>query len=232
MLVFAHRGASVDAPENTLLAIQEAINQRAHGIEIDVQQVGNELIVFHDRVLSRTTNGSGLLKDHNLTELQKLDAGLGQRIPTLWQVLTLINGQCLLNIEVKGAVSPELLDSYIQRAIQQLNFSFEQFIVSSFDHHFLKEFKTYTTDIRIGAITASKPLQYAEFAEELGAYSVNIDMTVLDKEFVTDAKNRGLKIMVYTVDNPQELQKLLAWKVDCVFCNAPKNAMNIIKRVE
>ncbi|MCF2948092.1 glycerophosphodiester phosphodiesterase [Paraglaciecola aquimarina] len=225
MLVFAHRGASADAPENTLLAMRTAVAQQADGIEFDVQQIGNELVVFHDRVLSRTTNGSGLLQDQSIQELHRLDAGQEQTIPTLWQVLELIDGQCLVNIEVKGHVEPQLLVSYIHRAKTELNFRLDQFIVSSFNHHFLLEFSALEPNIKIGALTASKPLTYAAFAEKLKAYSVNIDMSVLDQKYIADAKNRGLKVMVYTVDNARELIQLKEWGVDAVFCNGPRKAL-------
>lgn len=229
MLVFAHRGASATAPENTLLAMQTALDQHAHGIELDIQQIDKELVVFHDRVLSRNTNGNGLLHDHNLKELQTLDAGQGQTIPTLWQVLTLINGQCLMNLEIKDVKDVTLIIANIERASQELAFNKEQFIVSSFDHHLLAEFKTLAPDIRIGALTASKPLQYAAFAEELNAYSVNVEMSILDKAFVKDAKQRGLKVMVYTVDEPKELLKLQEWQIDGVFSNGPEKALKTLK---
>ncbi len=92
MLIFAHRGASADAPENTLLAIEKALAQGADGIEIDVHQTGDDLVVIHDRWLHRTTNGQGQLQDYSLAELKLLDAGQGQQIPTLWQVMQLDDG--------------------------------------------------------------------------------------------------------------------------------------------
>lgn len=231
MLVFAHRGASADAPENTLLAIQTALDQNTHGIEIDVQQVGNELVVFHDRLVDRNTNGHGPLENFSLAELQALDAGQGQRIPTLWQVLELIDGKSLLNLEIKAIQDISLLVQTIKRAVQELNFTPEKFIVSSFDHHSLVEFQGQIPEVKIGALTASNPIGHAAFAEQLNAYSVNIEMSVLNKAFVQDAKQRGLKIMVYTVDDAQELQKLVNWQIDYVFSNTPGLAIQTISNL-
>ena len=121
MLIFAHRGASADAPENTLLAIDQALLQQADGIEIDVFQLGNELVVIHDKWVSRTTNGNCLLTDYTLEELQTLDAGQGQFVPTLWQVLQHVRGQCLVNIEVKGVDDVSLINACINKAVTQLN---------------------------------------------------------------------------------------------------------------
>ncbi len=187
MLIFAHRGASADAPENTLLAIDLALTQQADGIEIDVHQLGDELVVIHDRWVSRTTNGNRVLTDYTLEELQTLDAGQGQFVPTLWQVLQRVQGQCFINIEVKGVNKVSLVNVCISKAVSQLNFKPEQFIVTSFNHHLLLAFKSIAPTIRIGALTASNPLKHSHFAQKLQAYSVNADMSFVDHPFVTDA---------------------------------------------
>ena len=228
MLIFAHRGASADAPENTLLAIDQALNQQADGIEIDVYQLGDELVVIHDRWVSSTTNGTRLLYDYTLEELQTLDAGQGQFVPTLWQVLERVQGQCLINIEVKGVHDVSLVNVCINKAVSQLNFKHEQFIFSSFDHHLLKTFKSIAPTIKIAALTGSIPLDYAHFAEELQAYSANADLSFVTQAFVKDAHRRGLKMFVYTVDEPEDLLRLQAWGVDGVFCNSPAKAKLVL----
>ena len=230
MLVFAHRGASADAPENTLLAAEKALQQAADGIEIDVHQTGSDLVVIHDQWLHRTTNGHGNLADFNLAELKKLDAGEGQQIPSLWELMQGVAGQCLLNIEIKGVDDVQLVLSLIDKALVELNFKAEQFIVSSFDHHLLKRIKNLRPTLKIGALTGSKHLDYAAFAETLKAYSVNVDISFIDQHFVEDAQSRGLKIFVYTVDEEADLLKLKDWGVDGVFCNAPGKARNILNQ--
>ena len=230
MLIFAHRGASADAPENTLLAIDLALTQQTDGIEIDVYQLGNELVVIHDRWVCRTTNGNRSLSDYTLEELQILDAGQGQFVPTLWQVLQRIRGQCLMNIEVKGVHDVSLINTCINKAVEQLNFKPEQFIVSSFNHHLLLAFKNIARTIKIGALTGSNPLYHARFAEELQAYSVNADISFVDQAFVIDAHNRGLKMFVYTVDQPEDLLRLQAWGVDGVFSNGPAKAKRVLAK--
>ncbi|MGS2721815.1 glycerophosphodiester phosphodiesterase [Paraglaciecola aestuariivivens] len=230
MLIFAHRGASAVAPENTLLAMQKALNQGCDGIELDVQQLGNELVVIHDQRVSRTTNGVKLLRNYSLAELQALDAGEGQSIPTLWQVLSLIDGRCLVNIEIKQVQNLNLVQKCIEQAIQHCHFSLPQFIVSSFDHPLLKQFKQLCPQVKVGALTASKPLHYAQFAQQLMAYSVNVDFAFLDLAFVQDAKQRNLKLFVYTVDEAEDLLQLKDWKVDGVFCNNPGHARKVLQQ--
>ena len=228
MLIFVHRGASADAPENTLLAIDQALIQQADGIEIDVYQLGNELVVIHDRWVSRTTNGNRLLSDYTLEQLQTLDAGQGQFVPTLWQVLQQVQGQCLMNIEIKGVHDLSLVNQCINKAVSQLNFKPEQFIVSSFNHHILAAFRNIAPAIKIGALTGSNPLNHAYFAQQLQAYSVNVDASFIDQAFVKDAHIRGLKMFAYTVDEPEDLLRLQAWGVDGVFCNGPAAARIVL----
>ena len=228
MLIFAHRGASTNAPENTLAAIELAIKQQADGVEIDVYQLKQDLVVIHDKWVNRTTNGKGTLNHYTLDELQTLDAGQGEFVPTLWQVMQRVNGRCILNIELKGVDDLSLIINDINLAIEQLNFTSEEFIVSSFNHHLLQTFKRLLPSIKIAALTGSNPIRRSQFAAELQAYSVNVDNTFIDKAFVKDAHQRGLKIFAYTVDEPEDLLKLQSWGVDGVFCNDPAAARVVL----
>ena len=229
MQIFAHRGASAHAPENTLLAIKIALEQGVDGIEIDVHQIEQELVVIHDRWVHRTTNGHGQLANLSFAQIRTFDAGQGEQVPTLWEVMALIGGKCRLNIEVKGLKDKTLLITQLLKAEAELGFDLEQFIVSSFDHHLISQIKTLNTNIKIGALTASKPINYAAFAAQLDAFSVNADIAFLDEAFVQDAHQRGLQVYVYTVDEPEDLKMLYSWKVDGVFCNKPRAAKVYIK---
>lgn len=113
MLIFAHRGASGTEPENTLRAIKAALDMNVDGIEIDIHEADNEIFVIHDSWLHRTTTGKGKIFQHNTEYLQRLDAGLGERIPTLDEVLSLVSDKCIINIELKGINNINLLFSYI-----------------------------------------------------------------------------------------------------------------------
>ena len=224
MQIIAHRGASGSYPENTLLAIEQALLAKADGIEIDVFCVENQLVVIHDENVSRTTNGSGLLQDFTLKQLQQLDAGSGQQIPTLWQVLQLVNNQTLLNIELKGADTAEPLVTLLKKAETQLGTDPDKLLISSFNHHLLKQIKEHRPDLKLGALTASLPLDYAAFASELGAWSVNCDKGFINQDLVQDAHQRGLKVLVYTVNDAVTAAKMRQLGVDGIFCNYPLEA--------
>lgn len=225
MKVIAHRGASGYEPENTLLAIEAAIVMEVDAVEIDLHLVEDQLVVIHDRWIDKTTDGKGRLTDLTFEELRRYDAGKGQKVPTLWEVLKLINGRCALNLELKSDQTVELLVQNMERACNQLNFNSRQFVISSFNHHLLKQLKTSMPKWRIGALTGSRPLGYAEFAENLGAYSVHIDVEIIDQAFVDDAHKRGLKVFVYTVDKEEDIADLINMGVDGIFTNYPTRSM-------
>ncbi|TQV75021.1 glycerophosphodiester phosphodiesterase [Aliikangiella marina] len=225
MKVIAHRGASGYEPENTLLAIEAAIVMEVDAVEIDLHRVEDQLVVIHDRWIDKTTDGKGRLKDLTFAELRRFDAGKGQKVPTLWEVLKLINGRCAVNIELKADDTLALLVSTLTQACAELNFDSTQFVISSFNHHLLKNLKQHAGEWRIGALTGSRPLDYAEFAERLGAYSVHIDVDIVDKYFVDDAHARGLKVYVYTVDKEEDIDDLIALNVDGIFTNYPTRSL-------
>lgn len=221
MQIIAHRGASGLAPENTLKAIRLALELGAGAIELDVQQADGELWVFHDRRLERCTDGHGVLTRQSRAYLESLDAGQGERIPTLWQVMALIRGRCELHIELKGDHTADAVAALTRRAEAELGFTPAQWVVSSFHHPELARFALLRPEIRLGALTANLPLQLARFAERLGAWSLNCDVDFVNAELVADAHRRGLKVLVYTVDEVADRDTLAAMGVDGIFTNRP-----------
>ncbi|HHQ4559036.1 glycerophosphodiester phosphodiesterase [Aeromonas hydrophila] len=221
MQIIAHRGASGLAPENTLKAIRLALALGAQAIEIDVQLADGELWVFHDRRLERCTDGSGVLTAQSRAYLASLDAGEGEGIPTLWQVMEAIAGQAELHIELKGAQTADEVARLTRRAEAELGFAPTQWVVSSFHHPELARFAALRPDIRLGALTSTIPLTLAKFAAELGAWSLNCDVDFVDQSLVQDAHDRGLKVLVYTVDEPADQTMLAAIGVDGIFTNRP-----------
>ncbi len=221
MQIIAHRGASGMAPENTLKAMAAALSLGVSAIELDVQWADGELWVFHDRRLERCTDGRGVLAEQTTGYLAQLDAGEGERIPTLWQVMSLIQGRCELHIELKGPHTAEAVSELTRRAEAELGFNTTQWVVSSFHHPELARFARLRPEIRLGALTANLPLQLAHFAQALGAWSLNCDVDFVDAALVADAHQRGLKVLVYTVDEPADRDMLRAMGVDGIFTNRP-----------
>jgi len=222
LICFAHRGASGYEPENTLAAVEKAITLGADWIEIDVYIVEKELVVFHDQRLERTTNGTGLIMEQSLEYIRSLDAGNGQRIPTLQEVLNLVNRRAGINIELKGPGTADYTVSLIQGNIRNEKWAYENFLISSFNHHELARVKYLEPLIKTGALAVGIPIGYARFAQELGAYSVHCNLDFVNEAFVQDAHARSLKVFVFTVNNQDDLARMEALGVDGVFTNYPE----------
>lgn len=220
-LKIGHRGACGYEPENTLRSFEKALELGVDMIELDVHLCASgEIVVIHDNRVDRTTNGSGYVSAMSLDELGKLDAGKGERIPLLGEVFDLVKGRAQVNVELKGSGTARPVFELIEEQVKGGE-SCDDFLVSSFNHYELLEFLRYDTAIRIGALTEGIPLGYAEFAERLHASSVNISLEFICREFVDDAHQRGMKVFVYTVNDPEDIDLVKSLGADGAFSNFP-----------
>jgi glycerophosphoryl diester phosphodiesterase len=226
MIIAGHRGASGHRPENTLGAFALALEQNAHMIELDIYLCSSgELVVIHDDRVNRTTNGDGLVEEMSLDELKKLDAGNGERIPTLAEVLDLISGKVPVNIELKGRGTAAGLSTFLDDYSPVFPWSEESLLVSSFDLPELLEFKGLKPRIRRGALNGGIPLSLGEFAKPLEPWSLHYNLEFINRKMVEDGHDRGYKIFVYTVDRLDDLARLRSWGVDGIFSNRPGDMM-------
>lgn len=223
MLIIGHRGAMGHAPENTLLSIQTALEMGVDWIEIDVYNVAGELVVIHDPTVDRTTNGSGEVMKHSLAELRALDAGEGQQIPLLAEVFTVVNQQAGINIELKGPETAEPTVNFIHEQLKQ-GWTYDQILVSSFDHTMLKTVHAQDPQINIGALIFHIDEDEIDTYKAMGAYSVNPWLMTVTHPFVQAAQAQGLKVYVYTVNEPADIDRMRVWGVDGIFTNFPDRA--------
>ncbi|WP_462159400.1 glycerophosphodiester phosphodiesterase [Pseudoalteromonas sp. GB56] len=228
MKVFAHRGASGNYPENTQLAIENALLIGVDGIEVDLQSCLDDYVIIHDSWLDRTTSGQGKVNATTYADIQSFDAGLGQRVPGLQDVISWVGNQTMLNLELKHTFSLDKLVATLEQSVADGNLQREQLIVSSFDHHQLMWLKQHLPWVKIGALTSSIPLGYAEFAQRLNAFSLHVDKNFVNHEFVADAKARGLEVYAYTVDKPQDIIAMKELGIDGVFTNFPCNTKMVL----
>ena len=228
MLVFAHRGASGYAPENTLAAMDKAIELGAKAIELDVHCVEGELVVFHDRRLEGKSTGHGLIHLNTKADLAHITVG-GQSIPSLWDVLARINtvsqGNCTVNIEIKGVGCVAPFVAMYPRARDELGFSTQQLLISSFNHLYLAQIKQQLPQAVIAPLLGGIPTDLAKVVSDLHAYSLHLDVAFINQAIVDDAHQRGAKVYVYTVDNAEDINTLKAIGVDGIFSNYPDKAM-------
>ena len=226
MKVFAHRGASGLAPENTIAAIELALSYPIDGVEIDVYPLEDDYIIIHDRWLTRTAGLNKRLDQISLNEARSTQVGsyqgIPQFIPLLSEVLALNWGNKLLNIELKSLHCPKHFLAYLDKhvnATKQLEP--QDIVISAFNHHYLSAVRQHTALYPLGWLTASNDLTYAQQAKQQHSNSINIDMDVVNKAIVDDAHQRGLQVNIFTVDELADIDLLLDYKVDGVFTNRP-----------
>ncbi|HYA14898.1 MAG TPA: glycerophosphodiester phosphodiesterase family protein [Syntrophales bacterium] len=222
LLCFAHRGASGYEPENTLSAVEKAIALGADWIEVDVYAVENELIVIHDERLERTTNGTGFVMDKTLAYLRSLDAGKGQRIPTLREVFDCVDRRVGINIELKGPYTVCSTVSLIKEYVSNNGWNYDQFILSSLNHRELTRVIKLDPHIKIGVIIGGRHRLYKQFVYRFAAYSVHPRIDLINVRFVRSAHQRGLKVFVYTINEPDDIVRLEAMGVDGIFTDFPE----------
>jgi glycerophosphoryl diester phosphodiesterase len=225
ILIIGHRGAMGYRPENTLASFELAIEMGCPWIELDVYFVHNTLLVIHDDTLERTTNGAGKLASHNLDYLRSLDAGDGEKIPTLAEVLDLVDGRVGINIELKGAGTAGPVSALLDACCSE-GWHPEQFLVSSFDH---KELASADPGYRRGALFGRRSRKnYFAAAHQLRAWSINLDLELVKPDTVTRAHEQGFRLLVYTVNEPVDMENMIAMGVDGIFTNYPDRALNLI----
>ncbi|MFZ6035933.1 MAG: glycerophosphodiester phosphodiesterase [Patescibacteria group bacterium] len=223
-LIIGHRGAAGSRPENTLPSFAAAQKMGVSMVECDVHVCKTgDLIVIHDETVDRTTNGTGAVSDLTRHELQQLDAGGGAYVPTLDELLILLDHRCSINIELKGVGTAHPVAQKISEYVQKHSWTLRQFLISSFDHPQLRELKQLQPDIAIGVLFGSDmPAQPIAYASAMRAYSVNPDNKSITNELVTAAHQAGLKVFTYTVNAPADYDRVTGCHVDGIFTDFPE----------
>lgn len=225
-LSIGHRGASGHAPENTRLAMDTAVRLGAQWVEFDVQRHGDTLLVFHDDRVDRTTDGHGRLLELSLETIRQLDAGRGETIPTLQEMLDHIDRRVGVNIELKSfGGTAAAVASVLREYVDQRGWAPDQFLVSSFHLRELREFRRLAPTIPTAVLLCGVPLDLAACATEIGAVAINLAADFVDAELVADARSRGLKVYVYTVNYQDDIEQLRGFGIDGVFTDYPERAV-------
>ena len=229
LFCFGHRGAAGQEPENTLRSIRKALELGANGIEVDVHLADDHLIVIHDDTLDRTTNGSGAVARKSFAYLRSLDAGRGERIPTLEEVFEAVNRRAVINVELKGPGTAAPVVRFIDRYVQERGWRYADFLVSAFDHAQIQAARKLQPQLRIGALIDKVPPGLATFAEQMGAWSLHPGKRCVTPELVADAHRRGLKVLVFTINKPAEIAAMAEFGVDGVFTDFPERVVTFLR---
>lgn len=219
LICIGHRGARGHEPENTLRSVRRALELGAQGVEIDVYFVDGQLVVFHDAKLERTTNGRGRLARKTWAELRTLDAGLGERIPTLREVIETVARRAFINIELKGRATAQPVAALIEEYVRERGWSYADFLVSSFHR---KELRLLAgRQIPLGLLFKRSARGFAKLAATYGAAAIHPHLHFTTRRLVRGAQALGLKVFVYTVNRPRDFARLRAIGVDGVFTDFP-----------
>ena len=232
ILNIAHRGASAAAPPNTLAAFEKAVELGADGIEFDVHLSADGVpVIIHNFTVDGTTDGSGRVADMTLAQLKQLDAGFhfdpafaGERIPTLEEVLETVGSRLLLNIELKTtSLRDNGLESVVIAQVEQHDLD-ESVLFSSFNPLSLRRTKRIASHIPVGLLYAPDlplPLRRAWLAPMVPHEARHPEHTMVDAHYMTWARRRGYRVNTWTVDNPDEMRRLIGLGVDGIITNVP-----------
>jgi glycerophosphoryl diester phosphodiesterase len=236
--VIAHRGARRIAPENTLESFKLSLAAGAEGIEFDVHRCSTgELVVIHDDTINRTTNGVGHIRDISWDELQRLDAGSwfdaqfkGVKIPSLQQVLELVSGSVILNIEVKNAPTdyPDIEEDVL--ALLE-GYPKETIIVSSFDHKLLKRFAKLDPSLNLAVLADAIFHNIGKYAAELNCKYWHPGFGELRADAVEDAHKAGLTVNAWTLNDPRQWTSAIQMEVDGIVTDDPAGLVAYLKRL-
>jgi glycerophosphoryl diester phosphodiesterase len=201
--VYAHRGASAEQPENTLAAFRRALELGVEGIELDVHLSSDGVpMVIHDATVDRTTSGSGAVAEMTCEELQELDAGNGERIPRLGEVLDLVGNRLHVDIEVKANAAGEA----VLREVEGRDL---RWLISSFDWDVLRYVRSQRADVELWPLTVGATDDAIAVAKELGAPALAIWHKGLDADVVAHLAEQGLGFWPWTVNDPDLAETLL-----------------------
>ncbi|MDQ1163938.1 glycerophosphodiester phosphodiesterase family protein [Flavobacterium sp. SORGH_AS_0622] len=222
ILKIAHRGAKAYEPENTLKAFQKALELNSNGIELDVHlSADQQIIVIHDETIDRTTNGKGLVNTFSLSELKSFLIDGKYQIPTLNEVFDLVEKKCLINIELKGLGTPNKVVRLIEQYISEKNWSYNHFIVSSFDWNMLEETSNLNPNIPIGVLIEENLDTALAFAEKIKAKAIHPDFQLLNIENVKKIQEKEFLVLPWTVNSEEDIQKVKSYKVDGIISDNP-----------
>ena len=222
MIKIGHRGACGYEPENTLRSFTCAMQLGVDMVELDVYICkSGEIVVIHDWNVDRTTNGTGFIADKTLDELKTLDAGKGEQIPTLSEVLDHINRKVKVNIELKGDNTAKPVFKLIEKYIKEFGWSYNDFLISSFKQHELYEIRRLGNKLNIGVFVRDSSEEFMELVDAIGAYSILVRYESLTKEILTRAKARGLLTIVWTVNEKEDIERMKLLGIDGIVSNYP-----------
>lgn len=235
--VWAHRGASGYAPENTLPAFQKAVEMKADGVELDIQLTKDgELVVIHDETVDRVSDGTGFVRDYTLEELRRLDVSRPipgfrtVRIPTLAEVLEELKPTGLtVNIECKtGIFFYPGLEEKMLKMVRDMQMT-ERIWCSSFNHETVLRVKALCPEMKTGFLVQDVLADAAGYTRQHGVMALHPALYHMqDPELIRKCKENGLAVHIWTVNDQKDMEELCRAGADALITNYPDIAKSVV----
>lgn len=235
--IIAHRGASGEAPENTMAAFRLAVEQGADMVETDVHLTADGMLVaIHDATLDRTTSGRGFVKDYPLDQIRALDAGswfspeyAGERVPTLEELLEWASGRIPVCVEIKnGPIYYPEIEARVIEALRRHDMV-DQAMVISFDHLAILRSKELCPELAGGVLFACRPVDPASLALAARAEAALPHWSNLTADLVEGVHGRDLAVSSWAVDGEREARWVRSLGVDGIATNYPGRLVSLLK---
>lgn len=227
--IIGHRGASGHMPENTLVSFSKAIECGADMVELDVWKCASgQLVVFHDAKVDRLTDGTGHIEQKTLDEIKALNVLGSEKIPTLSEVLDLINCRIKVCIELKGVDLAQDVMEMIEQYIRDDGWVYEDFLVVSFDHFQLQKIKLANKLVATGALICAIPISLGLYAADACADIALLYVDAISQQLVDDVHNRGMLAYVFTVNDCDDIVKMIEYGVDGMITDYPDRLYRLL----
>lgn len=217
LLRIGHRGAAGHAPENTLIALEMAVTLGVDMVEFDVRRTADgALVLLHDDLVDRTTNGEGRIENLSLRFLRELDAGGGERIPLLEEALACLSGRAgaMIEIKVRGIAAD------VCALVKAADFQ-GTVMYASFFHEELLPVRRLLGDAFTLALIENVPIPYTAFATAAQATHVGVALDAVTPSLLKAFQEQDFKVFVYTVDEPEDIARMNQLGVDGIISNFP-----------
>jgi len=240
-LVWAHRGASGYAPENTLEAFQKAIDLKADGIELDVQMTKDgQLVIIHDETVNRVSDAKGWIKDYTYEEIKKLNVNKKfpeydtVKIPSLEEVYCLMKDtELVINVEIKnGIVFYENIEEKILELTKKMGLQ-ERVVYSSFNHYSVMKLKKLDPTVKTGFLYGDGYLDMPEYASRHGVDALHPAFYNLQyTNFIKDCKARNIEVRPWTVNEIEDMEMLCENEINAMITNYPDIGRKVVDEYE
>lgn len=239
--IWAHRGASGYAPENTLPAFQKAIEMESDGVELDVQMTKDgKLVVIHDETVNRVSNGKGWVKDYSLDELRKLKIQgkftgyQSLKIPLLEEVFALLSETALIvNVELKnGVIFYEGMEEKLLELTRTMGME-NRVCYSSFNHYSMIRLKEMDRAVKVGFLYSDGYISMPDYAQKYDVQALHPALYNLQYPgFINECKEKDIKLHVWTVNREKDIRMLCQNEIDVVITNYPDIGRKVVSEYE